>query len=191
MSTTNEEDVYRGTADTGPPPPTPKPIYRPRAAQTTLNESPVDIIPKIMSDPSLTPEERTAFLMRYMNARDERNEKTLRARANEMQHAVTRSERQDAILRDTMGASPFPGNYGMPYPPMAPQMPYPGAYPYAPAYASQYPNSLWSAQGLSDSILSPLTSTISLLQVLVRGAVVLFSWTVIFYIARFLYRIVF
>jgi len=186
MSTTNEEEVYHGTTFS-------RPVPQPAFAPAPLNDDPSVIIPKIMADTKLTPAEREAFLMRYMNARDDRNEKTLRARASEMQNAMRYAERQDATLRQTMGGvgAPYPGGYGMGgYPPPMPYMGAPYPPPFSP-YAQGYQPSPWSAAGLSDSILSPITSTLSLIQVLLRGVIVLFSWTVIFYIARFLYRIFF
>jgi hypothetical protein len=177
MSTTNEEELYQGTA----------PKTTRMAPTTELGDSPDVIIPKIMTDPKLTPEERQAFLLRYLRARDERNKHVLNAQVAEIQNAMAFAGRQDATMRSAFGGMPpQPGGYGSPY---AAQFPaYPLGYPsYMPA---QQP-SPWSAQELTDTILSPITSTLSLIQVLIRGAIVIFSWTAVFYIFRFFYGIIF
>lgn len=135
---------------------------RPASPSDTLDDRPHAIIPKILADPRLTSEQRSDYIVRYVEARERSAESQLRACEREMNN----------MARALESSLPAP------------------AYAYGgPAWRPRPSPHPWSAEGLTESMLAPIKTTATLLGFALRSMLVIMSYAALYYLLRSVYRI--
>lgn len=145
------------------------------------DDRPSVIIPSMLNDPALTVDERTVFMTRYMEARDEAAQHKSDHLAHELESLRRQQQQQmhQMQMQQQMQPAPYMGPYGMP--------PMPGYAPYGMAQQQPFAGPT-TMSSLFNTVESPLATVFNSVNFAFRALVFLGSWYLIFIVVRLMYR---